>query len=207
MEPNFKLMLDEMKSLRSDVNDQIKGIHNDVNGLQISLSDRITSVEQKLTNRLINMDNAAKVFADWRPRIDATIDDIRLEMGAMRKTFHRVVLDGDPVTSAGVFNRVGATAAPSPVGNPVVGPNGHRVEHQHWESGIQNPLLVKGTQPSSSVHPFPHPALPPNLFTFNQLSLDHRDGKTIQTTPSLSTDTHHMLDLHGEGSHATQQHH
>jgi hypothetical protein len=88
MEPNFKLMLDEMKSLRSDVNDQIKGIHNDVNGLQISLSDRITSVEQKLTNRLINMDNAAKVFADWRPRIDATIDDIRLEMGAMRKTFH-----------------------------------------------------------------------------------------------------------------------
>jgi len=88
MEPNFKLVLDELKSLRSDMNDQIKSVHGDISGLQVSLSDRITAVEQKLADRFVDMENAAKVFDYWKPRIDATIDDIRMEMGAMCKTFH-----------------------------------------------------------------------------------------------------------------------
>jgi hypothetical protein len=31
-------------------------------GLQVSLSDRITAVEQKLADRFVDMENAAKVF-------------------------------------------------------------------------------------------------------------------------------------------------
>ena len=45
-------------------------------------------MEQKLADRFVDVENTAKVFDDWKPRIDATIDDILMEMGAMRKTFH-----------------------------------------------------------------------------------------------------------------------
>jgi hypothetical protein len=177
MEPNFKLVLDEMKSLRNDVNDQIKGIRGDVNSLQISLLDCISAVEHKLTDQFGNMEHAAKVFDDWKLRIDATIDDIGTEMGAMRKTFHRVVLDGDPATSAGIFNRAGAAAASSPAGNPAVNPSGHRVELHHRESGIQTPLPVKGTQTCPSAQPLPRPASHPSLFTINPHPLEHGAGK------------------------------
>ena len=64
MEPNFKLVLDELKFLRNDINDQIKGVRGDVNGLQISLSDHITVVEQKLAVRFGDMEHADKVFDD-----------------------------------------------------------------------------------------------------------------------------------------------
>jgi hypothetical protein len=168
-------------------------VRNDVNGLQISLTDRITAVEAKLADRFVEMDHATKVFDDWKLRIKATIDDICLEMGAMRKTFQRVVLDGDPATSAGVFHRVGATTASSPAGNPVVGPIGHRVEHNHRESGIQSPLPVKGTLPSSSIHPLP-------LF-------EHRDGKDTGHLHTATTANHRTFEsLEEENVTAPPQH-
>lgn len=127
--------------------------------------------------------------------------------GAMRKTFHRVVLDGDLAISAGVFNHVGVTTTSSPAGNPVVGPNGHRVKHHHREFGIQTPLLVKGMILSPSAQPLPRPASHPSLNSMNLHQFDpHRKG-AHPPQPQLTMPPPRLFEPHGEGTSHAQLHH
>ena len=111
------------------------------------------------------------------------------------------------MTSVGVFNRVGATAASSPAGNPVVGPNGHRVEHHHRESGIQTPLPVKGTLPSSSAQPLPCLAPHPLLTSLNLYQFDLHGKGTHTPQPQLTIPPPHLFEPRGERASHAQPHH
>jgi len=55
MEPNFKLMLDEMKSMKSSLESSIASVNT-------SLGNRIGAVERTLADRFGHLEDAAKVF-------------------------------------------------------------------------------------------------------------------------------------------------
>ena len=38
-------------------------------------------MEQKLADRFIDMANAAKVFDEWKPKVDASVAELRSELG------------------------------------------------------------------------------------------------------------------------------
>ncbi|CAD6217731.1 unnamed protein product [Miscanthus lutarioriparius] len=74
MDPNLKLILDEFKVVRGSVS-----------YLQTSLTLQIETVETNIGKRFGDLENSSKVLNDWKPRMDATVDDLRLELGALRK--------------------------------------------------------------------------------------------------------------------------
>ena len=49
------------------------------------------------------MEAAIVDFGEWKPRIKTSMEDLRLEVGAFRKTVNRVVLDTDSSKAAGIF--------------------------------------------------------------------------------------------------------
>lgn len=70
----------------------------------------------------------------WSSMIEASMEDLRIEVGALRKAVNRVLLDSSPLPSVGIFTKPGSAAASSPAGNPADGPRGHRTEMGNWEN-------------------------------------------------------------------------
>jgi len=58
------------------------------------------------------LEQAHKVLDDWRPRVDATMDDLLLEIGALRKTMHQVVLVAGAPSSVGILTKPGMARRP-----------------------------------------------------------------------------------------------
>jgi hypothetical protein len=179
MEPNFKLMLDEMKSMKTSLEGSIAVVN-------MSLGNRIIAVEETIFDRL---EDATKVFDEWKPTVDACVKELRSEisvihkseevvekmreeMTALRKTVSRAELDATPVVASGVLPPPLVTAARAlfSAGPKVTGPFvGHNVAHHHWGFGSKTPLPVKGTNPQ--LHPLP---IPPFLLrkSFSSSMLD-----------------------------------
>ncbi|CAN6331500.1 unnamed protein product [Urochloa humidicola] len=116
MDPQLQKILDELKSVGNSVAD-----------LKISLTTKIDEVDKTLGARFENLEEEAKVLEDWKPKVDASIEDLRIEVGAMRKTVNRVVLDSDS-SSAGIFSNPVATTAWSPKDNQGTSQEGLREE-------------------------------------------------------------------------------
>ncbi|CAO2188160.1 unnamed protein product [Urochloa humidicola] len=116
MDPQLQKILDELKSVGNYVAD-----------LKVSLTTKIDEVDKTLGARFENLEEAAKVLEDWKPKVDASIEDLHIEVDAMRKTVNRVVLDSDSA-SAGIFAKPVATAALSPKGNQGMSQEGQRDE-------------------------------------------------------------------------------
>ncbi|CAD6242180.1 unnamed protein product [Miscanthus lutarioriparius] len=68
MDPNTKLILDELKSV------------------QMNLTNRIVAEETSIGARVGSLEDATKVFDAWKPKMDATMEELRSEVGAIRKT-------------------------------------------------------------------------------------------------------------------------
>ncbi|KAL6653692.1 hypothetical protein ACP70R_008616 [Stipagrostis hirtigluma subsp. patula] len=79
MDPQTKLVLDETK-----------GLAKSVDLLKDTLNDRIDGVEDALGVRFEAVESTAASFGEWKPKVDAVVDDLRLEVGALRKQVHRV---------------------------------------------------------------------------------------------------------------------
>ena len=84
------------------------------------LGKRIGAVEHSIVDRFNRLEEAAKVLDEWKPKADASVAELRAELGevrksdavveqmreemtALRKTVSRVVLNSDPSASAGVL--------------------------------------------------------------------------------------------------------
>jgi len=78
MDPNTKLLMDEMKKL----GDRFSAVESRVDSLESSLGDRFNVVEA-----------SSSEFASWRPGVDAAVEDLKLQIGAINKQLDRVVLD------------------------------------------------------------------------------------------------------------------
>ena len=66
MDPNTKLILDELKSVQSN------------------LTSRIDAVEHSIVARVGSLEDAAKVFNAWKPNMDASAAELRAKIGAFR---------------------------------------------------------------------------------------------------------------------------
>lgn len=85
-------------------------------------------VESSIGKQFNALEDAAKVFDDWKLRTDTAVEELRGEMGALHKTVHRVVLDAGAASSAGILPCPEAAVVTSPISNPAVSPYGHRIE-------------------------------------------------------------------------------
>ncbi|XP_066333203.1 uncharacterized protein [Miscanthus floridulus] len=147
MDINTKLLMDELKSVKTHLKSSL-GEH--IGEVEVSLGKRIGAVEYSIADRFNQLEDAAKVFDEWKPKVDALVAELRSELGAvhksdavveqlheemtaLRKPVSHVVLDSELATSAGVlkFHPVVA-AATSSAGHPAIGPSvGHGVAHHH----------------------------------------------------------------------------
>jgi hypothetical protein len=132
----LKLILDEFN---------FKVVRGSVSYLQTSLTLQIETVETNIGKCFGDLKNSSKVLNDRKPSMDATIDDLRLELGALRKRVNRVVINSGAATSAGILSTPGVAAASSSAGHRALGPSGHHVELCHRESGFHTQLPVKTT--------------------------------------------------------------
>ena len=131
MEPNFKLMLDEMKSMQTALEGSIAAVN-------LSLGTRIGAVERTISDRFGRLEDAAKVFDEWKPTVDESVKDLRAEIGAirkseevvdkmreemtaLRKTVSRAALDATPSAAAGVLSPLVVTTAGATFGVPCPG--------------------------------------------------------------------------------------
>ncbi|KAL6620771.1 hypothetical protein ACP70R_035910 [Stipagrostis hirtigluma subsp. patula] len=111
MDPRLKLFVDEMKKA----------------GMEKSPVDRIDGVEQSLGSRFEAVESVAASFDEWKPKMDAAVEDLQLEVGVLRKHVARVVLEREVPTS-GLLTKDGAGAATPSAGNQSAGLDGHRVD-------------------------------------------------------------------------------
>ncbi|CAO2166027.1 unnamed protein product [Urochloa humidicola] len=99
MDPSLKLILDELKGVVTSVTD-----------LKTSLAERIDGVEKALGDHFQSVEQAAQQLEDWKPKVEASVEDLRVEIGALRKTVNRVVLDSSPSPAPGIFAKPPASA-------------------------------------------------------------------------------------------------
>jgi hypothetical protein len=79
MEPNFKMMLDEMKAMKTSLEGSIAAVNS-------SLGSRIGAVERTISDRFGRLEDAVKVFDEWKPAVDSSVTELRAEIGAIRKS-------------------------------------------------------------------------------------------------------------------------
>jgi len=83
MDPAVKLILDEMQQRFSDELRKGFSEHDE------KWDRRIYDLEQSQGARLDRLEDAAQVFDEWRPRIEATVDDVKLELGKVARFWDR----------------------------------------------------------------------------------------------------------------------
>jgi len=163
MDPNFKMLLDE-----------IKVVQTLIANIDSMLSSRINSVEHTIAGRFDKIEHAVQVFDTWKPKVDASMEEFRVEIGAfrktnesverirtemtaLRKTISRTALESTTASPMGVLPPPLAFPAPATAGGSVISPVGHGVESSHRGMGFDPKSPVKGTQ--LHPHPIPQPKL------------------------------------------------
>ena len=81
MDPNFQLLLDEIKSVKTAVN----GVESRVGAVETSLGSRISAMDRSISDRFSRVEGAVQVFDDWRPSMDASMEELRSEVSTLRK--------------------------------------------------------------------------------------------------------------------------
>jgi hypothetical protein len=198
MEPNLKLLLEEMKSMKSSLEGSITEV-------KTSLCSCISAVERTLADRFGQLEHTARVFDTWKPTVDASVKELRMEMGeihksgdamekmreemmALRKSVSRVVLDTAPSAPFGILPQPLVTTATTATGHPVIGPSvGHGTAQHHRGLESMTLPLVKGT------HPQPHPLPMPTFMLHTSFSSSMLD--TGRSTPWGRT-AHHVMSMH-----------
>lgn len=147
MDPNMKIMLDEMKAMRESVDN-----------LQGSLTQRMEGVEKSLAERFQSLESKAAAFGDWQPRVEASVEELRQEVSVLRKSVNRVVLTASHPSAAGIFTKPGSTSASPSAGITVDGPGGHHDDKNHRESAFGS-VYTHSHTPVTGMEPEPSPSL------------------------------------------------
>jgi hypothetical protein len=142
MEPNMKLVLEEMAKFRIVNQEAAFSKHLDALAADDQLRDaRVTSLEETATT--LN-----KSFIEWRPAVDSSITAVKLDLSKLNSFCNR---DARAPSSSfsGVLHTELASACSS-TGVIAGGPIGHRSANDHWDCGYEHVYththdLVNGT--------------------------------------------------------------
>jgi hypothetical protein len=177
MDPNTKLLLDEMKRL----GERFTSLETRVNGLGSRFQALEHTVEEVTAWRvgidssvadLITKVDAASTFADKVDAVDdllhkaSEVDFLKAQISNINTKVDRVVLDRGGLAS-GILPKPEMGAATPPAGNLSIGPDGHCVNKQFREDGYGSALTY--TQLPGKGMP-PDPPVPPSKspFGFNR---------------------------------------
>lgn len=134
---------------------------------------RADDSDRRTDERLSNLEGAAKVFDEWRPRIEASVDDVKLEVGKLARHWDRSVRDKAPRDTGLLPHPKLASERPPAPDAHADGPVGHRVERHHRDDGfgsvfVQTHVPIKGasfssdnSSPHGTFHPFQSTGCPP----------------------------------------------
>jgi len=127
---------------------------------------------------------ATSAFSDWKPRLQASVDDLKLEVNKLHKAWDRVAMDRSG-SGPGILEHPLSASMRPPAGFSTDGPDGHHVEtnHQDLEFGkvfTHSHIPVKGTS-----HNFPPFAKPPASYTDSELRPIHNDCANSSRLPKL----------------------
>ena len=130
------------------------------------------------------MDEHLGTISIWKPQIDASVGDLKLEVAVLRKHLDRMLLEHDS-PSPGLLVTPEMAAAASPAEQPAVGPAGHRNDTHHRERGFGcvttlSHLPVKGT------HKFP-----PHKHGGDDFYTGARMGSQSLHVPPITSPYHH----------------
>ena len=153
MDPAVKIILDEMQQRFSDELRKGFSEHDE------KWDRRFIDLELSQGPRLDRLENAAQVFDEWRPRIEATVDDVKLELGKVTRFWDRSFRER-AVPEPPIFPTPQSATEHLPAPTGADGPAGHRVETQYWDEGFGSVLIhthvpVKGALSHSSPLPLP----------------------------------------------------
>jgi hypothetical protein len=144
MDANTKLILDEMTKKFA------------------ALESQFTEADRRKEGRLGALESATTDFGQWRPKVDAAMDDLKLELRKLGKQVDRSALEQAPLQPR-ILSKPDFASSNSGFNKPI-GPIGHRDDHFHRDQGFgSEPILlpgpVKGTGPSPSSPPCFHGSL------------------------------------------------
>jgi hypothetical protein len=161
MDPNIKLVLDELTKLRAEMKDEFTSQeaafskHLD----EVAVEDRIC--DTCVTNLEESAAALDKSFTEWRPKVDSSITAIKLELSKLNTFFD---CDARATSSPSGLLPVRLATA-NPVAN---GPAGHSVDLSHRDGGFGHVFTHTHVPVTGMVHPLP---LPPKSLV--RLELPH----------------------------------
>jgi len=175
MDPAVKIVLDEMQQRFSDELRKGFSEHDEK-------WDRwFLDLEHSQGAWLDRLEDAAQVFDEWRPRIEATVDDVKLELSKVTRFWDRSLRER-VVQEPPIFPSPQSATERSPAPTDADGPAGHRAEHHYQDEGFGSVLIhthvpVKGT--------LSHPLPPPISSTKHGSSGFSRDNPMLGKLPKL----------------------
>jgi hypothetical protein len=79
MDPNFQPLLYEIKSVKTAVN----SVEGRVGAFVTPLGSRISAMDRSIFDRFGRVEDVVRVFDGWKPTVDASMDELRSEIGAL----------------------------------------------------------------------------------------------------------------------------
>jgi hypothetical protein len=193
MEPNFKILLDD---LMKEVWDEIKLSHDES---MASFTSHVNSIdkcfiemsadEKKHDNRVTTVESAAAVLdvslTEWKPQVEESFHSICLELSKLNSYFNRDAREASTV-KPGVLTIESAPQCP-PLGSAAAdGLGGHHVKNWNRDCGFESVYThthdpVKGTMPS------PLPNFTPHQFSSTSARDSTHPASTLGSNAKLVT--------------------
>lgn len=125
------------------------------------LEQRIADSEQRSGARLDKLESAVQVLDEMRLRLEASVNDVKIELKKLTRHWERSVRDLSTSDPGIIPTPKTVTERPPALEQIAVGPSGHRVDNLHRDDGFrsvftQTSVPVKGAS-SLSVPPSPPP--------------------------------------------------
>ncbi|WVZ49036.1 hypothetical protein U9M48_000418 [Paspalum notatum var. saurae] len=159
LETRHQASIDSLESRhgeRLDLADRMLRYHGDH-------LDRANQLAAHHDDRLGRLEGAAMVFDDWRPRIKATIDDVKFEIERIGRTWSRAAPEY-PAPERGILPLPKSAMERPPAPEYIAdGPAGHRLPPHHRVDGYGSVFTVSHHQVKGAYNHPPPPPHPPDL--------------------------------------------
>jgi len=143
MDPNTKLILDEMNKRFTELDTKLEQrlIESEsTHDAHLSiLEDKAAAFEEGKPHA----DAVSATFSDWKPFLEASVEDLKLEVTKIHKAWDRLALDRSG-SGQGILEHPSSASARPPAGSTADSLSGHRVDHNHRDLSLGRflPILM-----------------------------------------------------------------